>query len=101
MTEIKSVSEEKKIDLRIYRDISDMLLLPGWKHYQRILEKHIQDQTKRALMPAVLNPEVDGMSQVLCGESAKGAIIGLRLALSLPSGIIEQHKAQSPSAEEE
>lgn len=94
-------SKEFLQDMKIARDIRDMTQTEGWKHYSRLLEHHIREQTTKALMPVLEQMEVDGIKQVLVGESAKGAILGLKLALSLPSGIIAQYSKQPSFAGEQ
>lgn len=85
-------SKEEIQDIKIARSMEDMIHSEGWKHYSTILEHHIKMKTNEALAPVnAFATEVDGIKQVLVGESAKGAILGLRLALSLPSGIVQQH----------
>lgn len=83
-----SLSPEMAKDLRDAREIEDMLRTPGWKRYAEILEGHIATKTKVALFPVSEQIEMDGIKQVLFGEAAKGAIMGLRLALQLPSDIV-------------
>lgn len=62
----------------------------GWKVYKAILEAHIQIKRNEFEQPA--ETMRDGISQVLRSESAKGAIMGLRLALSIPDGILSNDK---------
>lgn len=108
-----ALSKEDIEDLRTAKEMEDLIHSPGWKLYAKILEKHIEDKTKEALMPTHIRTSfgpdgspvlIDGISQVLFGEASKGAIMGLRLALSLPSGIVagaaELRARFSPSAEE-
>jgi hypothetical protein len=54
--------------------------------YKRILEVHLQGKRNEWEVPA--ETSLDGVSQVLRSESAKGAIMGLRLALSIPESIL-------------
>ena len=104
------IEKQKRDDARVVHELEDLLLTPGWKFYTQLLEKHIKDKTTEALQPltpmffpgangALMTSAPDGLAHCLVGEAAKGAIMGLRLALSLPSGIIAQSKVK-PSAEE-
>lgn len=108
-------SKEVLKDLKIASELEDMLLTPGWKHFSELLEMKIKERTITALMPimpsVMYDPErgsvisnLDGVSHVLVGEASKGAIMGLRLALGLPSDIIAGAKAirdsLKPSAED-
>lgn len=82
------IDKELAKDLRDASEIEDMMRTPGWKRYAELLEMHIEKQTRAALFPVSEAVARDGIMQVLVGESAKGAIIGLRLALQLPSDIV-------------
>jgi hypothetical protein len=67
-----------------------MVATDGWKVYAKILEMHLQGKRNEWEQPAEV--AVDGISQVLRSESAKGAIMGLRLALGIPGSILESDK---------
>lgn len=91
-------SKEELQDLKIARSMQEMMLTEGWKSYALLLDHHIKMKTNQALAPVdPFTTQVDGITQVLCGEAAKGAIMGLRLALSLPSGIVAQQIQNFPS----
>lgn len=94
-------SKEQLQDMKVARDIRDMMQTDGWKHYSRILQFHIDAKIRVAFEPMNEFMEIDGIKHILLGESAKGAIMGLRLALSLPSGIIMQYKDSPSFAESE
>jgi hypothetical protein len=64
--------------------------MEGWKVYKSILELHLQGKRNEYEVPA--ESSLDGIAQVLRAESAKGAIMGLRLALSIPDGILQSDK---------
>lgn len=86
-------SKEDLADLKVGRELGELILHPGWKHYERLLSTKLKEQETYALTPLHLRLDLerlDGVSKVLLGEAAKGAIIGLRLALDIPHGIIRQ-----------
>jgi hypothetical protein len=93
-------SKEDRDDLKVGKAIEEMLATPGWKIYEKILSTKIDEKIRAALSPLapVVQPDntvilPDGVTHVLLGEAAKGAIIGLRLALDLPRGIVHQTQA--------
>jgi hypothetical protein len=67
-----------------------MTNLDGWKIYKKVLETHLQGKRNEYEVPA--EKDLDWIAQVLRAESAKGAIMGLRLALSIPEGILQSDK---------
>lgn len=92
-------TKSDKEDLRVGKALEAMLHTDGWKIYQKLLEGHLRQKTSAALSPIapIVQPDhtvimPDGVTHVLLGEAAKGAIIGLRLALELPHGIVTQMK---------
>lgn len=89
----KELSDEQKRVFRSARVITEMMNTPGWVLYQKALELHLQ--MKRNEYEAPAETGFDGIAQVLRSESAKGAIMGIRLALDLPQGIINQGKILS------
>lgn len=106
----KVPSKEDIEDMKLGAEMVDLLNSPGWKHFERLLKKHIEEKTAQALTPVhpQITPEgqvihTDGLAMVLFGEAAKGAILGMRFALGLPSGIVLSSQAlrekYSPSAE--
>lgn len=92
--------------LREAREIRDMLASPGWKAYERIVREQLairfeqvmkpgHDFSQTQTVPGPTGPEVritplDGMSRYGAIENIKGAYIGLRLALSLPTSILQE-----------
>jgi hypothetical protein len=62
----------------------------GWRAYRKILEHHLQ--AKRNEFETVADSSHDGIAQILKSENNKGAIMGLRLALSIPEGIFNNDK---------
>lgn len=92
--------KEDRDDLKIGTAVELMLSSDGWKYYERILQSKLDEKIRSALAPIspIIQPDhtvvmPDGVTHVLLGEAAKGAIIGLRLALELPRGIVLQTKA--------
>lgn len=85
-------TKEDVQDLRLAEHMQDLVNTPAWKIYEKILENHINEKMGQLLQPLHPIPGVegvrDGMAHVLVGEAAKGAIMGLRLALTLPRGIV-------------
>lgn len=86
----KDLTKEEKAELRTARVIRQMIGFDGWKVYRAILEAHLQGKRNEFEQPA--ESALDGIAQVLRSESAKGAIMGLRLALSIPDGILANDK---------
>lgn len=95
----KTPSKEDIEDLKVAEHMRDLINTPGWKVFEKILQGHIDAKMKELLMPlhpiytvgangTSVSALSDGVAHVLVGESAKGAIMGLRLALTLPSGIV-------------
>lgn len=96
----KAPSKEDIQDLKVAEHMRDLVASPGWKVYEQLLQNHLETKRRELEMPlhpiyainaasGIPEPQLaDGIAHVLVGEAAKGAIIGLRLALGLPSGII-------------
>jgi len=82
----RELSREQRAELRTADAIRGMLATDGWKVYKRILETHLQGERNKFETPA--ERELDGIAQILRSEGVKGAIMGLRLALSIPEGIL-------------
>lgn len=102
-------SKEDLADIKLGQEMEDLINTPGWKIYSAILQKHIDNKIRDAFLPVhqregSLGQQIDGVTQVLLAEASKGAIIGLRLALEIPSGIVAGsqtlRKKYNPSAEE-
>jgi hypothetical protein len=86
----RDLTREERAELKTARVIRAMIASDGWMVYKKILESHLQAKRNEFEQPAEIIQ--DGISQVLRSESAKGAIMGLRLALSIPEGILGNEK---------
>jgi len=86
----RTLTTEEKAELRTGTVIKNWINTDGWKIYRAILESHLS--TKRMELESPAEVHLDGLAQALRFESAKGAIMGLRLALSIPDGIINNDK---------
>ena len=87
----RDLTRDERAELRTAQVIRRMLNTEGWKVYQAILQTHLQGKRNEWEQPA--DPRGgDGIAQLLRSESAKGAIMGLRLALSIPEGILANDK---------
>ena len=86
----RDLTKDEKAELRAARVIRGMIATEGWKVYVAILQTHLQGKRNEFEQPA--ESSRDGIAQVLRSESAKGAIMGLRLALSIPEGILANEK---------
>ena len=82
----REISQDQRAELRTADAIRELVATKGWKVYYAILQAHLQVKRNEFEMPA--ETEHDGIAQVLRSESAKGAIMGLRLALSIPESIL-------------
>jgi hypothetical protein len=86
----RDLSREERAEIRTADVIRGMLNTEGWKVYKKILEAHLEGERNKREAPA--EKELDGIAQILRSESAKGAIMGLRLALSIPEGILANER---------
>jgi len=86
----RDLTREERAELKTATAIRGMMQTDGWKVYKAVLEAHLQGKRNEFEQPAEV--AADGISQVLRAESAKGAIMGLRLALSIPEGILSNDK---------
>lgn len=112
--------EEKKVDTSIYNDeerhvlrlsanFKEMVSTDWWKEYERIIRAQIADRESVLLLPiSEQHPKFMGMdftTRAASLETIKGAIIGLRLALSIPSATITHaqdiRKEHSPTGVDE
>ena|SRR6266404_4022814 len=83
-------------DIKVGRALQAMMATEGWQHYTRLLKLKIDEQGMAILQPFTVKQDMKAQASVLysamdhfiTSESVKGAIMGLRLALSLPAGII-------------
>jgi len=89
----RDLTRDERAELQTARVIRRMMNTDGWKVYKTILETHLQGKRNEYEAPVEAGPHSgDGIAQLLRSESAKGAIMGLRLALSIPDGIIANEK---------
>lgn len=92
LKDLQDMSNEAKSELRktskIFED-SGLLENPGWKTFQSLLEEQIQIRLGLVQKPLNELPGSDTQGKMFSLECIKGALIGLRLARSLPQTIIE------------
>lgn len=86
----RDLTREERAELKTARVIRQLIATEGWRVYSQILLAHLQGKRNEFETPA--ESSLDGIAQVLRSESAKGAIMGLRLALSIPEGILANDK---------
>lgn len=84
--EAHQLNAEDKATLRTANLMSDWQNTEGWKVYSKIVEYHLQ--MKRNELEGPTETGLDGIAQILRAESAKGAIIALRLCLGLPESMV-------------
>lgn len=92
------LTEEEIIELTIIngRSLKRFLAYPEWEVYERMLKARIEQMEKTLLEP------VSGIEKVFEAERVKGAIHGLRLALTQPRFMVEAaEKLQAEQLEEE
>lgn len=89
-TPLRELTADEKAELRTGTAIRNLIATDGWRVYSRILEVHLQGKRNEWEVPA--ETKLDGISQVLKAESAKGAIMALRLALGIPQSILDNDK---------
>lgn len=88
------LDEQDKIDIEVAAQLRHMMSTEGWTHYERILRAHIKTKEEEAMRTYSVARKSDEryMSiedwQAIQGE-VKGALISLRLALSIPTSIIQ------------
>jgi hypothetical protein len=82
----RDLTKEERAELRTGRAIRALVASEGWKVYRKIVEAHAQMKLNEMQEPAERG--VDGISQILRGESAKGAIFAFRFAIAIPDGIL-------------
>lgn len=82
--------KEDRAEIKTAEAMEDMLRLEGWKFYQKVLDVHLNQQ--RLLAEGAPLDHEDGNKYSLRMERIKGTIIGLRLALELPSVMIAAGK---------
>jgi hypothetical protein len=87
---VREFSKEERAELRTGKAIRLLLNTEGWKIFKAVLEAHLQGKRNEYENP--VETSLDGIAQVLRAESAKGAIMGLRLALTITEGILQSDK---------
>lgn len=87
----RDLTKEEKAELHTGEAIRNLVRTDGWKVYAKILEMHLQGKRNEWEQPAEV--KLDGVAQAMRGESAKGAIMALRLALSIPESVLDNDKA--------
>lgn len=98
-------SKEDKLTHRTGLEARRFMESEFGKFFLAVLQSHVDMKRQEYEQPA--EPGVDGISQVLRAEANKGAIIGLRLALSLLPGMVSAAdalraaKGLPPSGEDE
>lgn len=83
---LAALSKEDHATLATARSAKEFLDSKFGKFYLGLLQSALEAKRMEYEGPAEVS--FDGISQVLRAESAKGAIMGLRLALSLLSGMV-------------
>jgi len=92
------LSQDEVTILKQARLIKEMTETQGWQEFKKILEAQIAMRTSILMSPFHSLPDGSGYqgmdlaAKAAALESVKGAVIGLRLALSLPDSIIESSK---------
>lgn len=95
-----------KEEVTLARDMSELIEVKGWPSYEKLLKAQIElrEQMLSTPLSQLNSPEFQGLdfqSKLVTLETIKGAIIGLRLALSLPRSIIDTAKDVTSSQNEE
>lgn len=86
------LTKDQQAEIRGGEALGELIKMPQWAFFQKILEAHLE-QNRRALEGPPPDPSKDGFAQAMRNEHLKGTIIGLRLALSLPSVTMDAAKA--------
>lgn len=89
-------NEEERQVLRQAQAMKELMEHPKWKVFQLLLQTHIAARQRILNAPVSSQPQafrsLDAASKMVELECVKGAIIGLQLALDLPSAILEDAK---------
>lgn len=92
MSNVEYDAEERRV-LRLRRAMEDLTASPAWKEYEAILQSQIKVRENAILNePAAGQGPTDPLGRLLGLETIKGALIGLKLALSTPQTIIAEAK---------
>src|SRR5262245_20600745 len=91
-------TQEEILILKQARLLKEMVETQGWTEFKKILEAHIATRLSIISTPFHSLPDNSGYqgmdlaAKAAAVESVKGAVIGLRLALTLPESTIEAAK---------
>ena len=86
------LSKDQQAEIRGGEALGALVETSEWKFYDKILRAHLE-QNQRLLERTAPDLNCDGMSQAMRDAHLKGTIIGLRLALELPSITMQTSKA--------
>lgn len=86
------LSDDERRILRQGRALGEMLGTEGWKEYEKILQAHCEERLALLLLPLGDSKHTEAMMAAVGQEYIKGAVYGLRLALSLPASTVEQSR---------
>jgi len=90
------LAEDERQIVRQGRLFRELLESPGWKEYEKLIASHIASRQRELDAPILVKDEkfqmMDAGTKLAIGESVKGAIIALRLALAIPAATVEQAK---------
>lgn len=79
------LTKDQQSEIRGGEALGRLIEFDEWKFYQKILEMHIENN-RRTLEGSLPNPSVDdGVALAIKDAVLKGTILGLRLALNIPS----------------
>ena len=84
---LADLTKEQQAEIKTGLAMQSLLNVEGWKFYEKVLRVHLEAKRNEAEAANPLDAE-DGLKYALRMERAKGAIIGLRLALEQPSIMI-------------
>ncbi len=92
MPEAPAFNPDERHVLRLAEHFRSMTATEWWKEFEKILLTQIAERERILLTPISANHEAfkgqDFTTRVVQLETIKGAIIGLKLALSIPSDTI-------------
>lgn len=85
------LTKEQQSEIKTGAAMEAISNLEGWTFYRVVLEKHLEMKRNESEQGPI--PGEDGQGYGLRMERVKGTIIGIRLALGLPSIMIETAKS--------
>lgn len=92
----RTLTDDEKLHIKLARELRPMIASDGWKAYTKILREHLAQKEKDALRPS------KGVDDAVEQNAAKGAVLALRLALDIPSGIISvADEIRTPASDED